>query len=248
MELINIKKAFLFVSILFFIVILSINNQNSYDVNSNFFTQENYIESQLDDNIEENSMDEVFEVSAIPESVLNKMRGKSIPLENQNDVDVNNLSYLKITYWGFDDKTHIGEMIVNKEVAQEILDIFKEVYKEKYPIEKIKLIDEYNANDEESMENNNTSAFCYRKIANTNKLSEHSLGVAIDVNPLYNPYIVGEYVSPVNAGRFVDRDIDEKGVIKKGDVLYNAFIKRGWTWGGEWSGKKDYQHFEKSIK
>ncbi len=158
-----------------------------------------------------------------------------------------NLSYLQVTYWGFDDKSHIGEMIVNKKLANEILDIFKEVYEKKYPIEKIKLIDEYGADDEKSMSDNNTSCFCYRVIANTNKLSKHSLGASIDVNPLYNPYIVGNNISPANSTPYTDRTIYKKGMITKGDDLYNAFISRGWNWGGEWKGKKDYQHFEKNI-
>lgn len=188
-------------------------------------------------------LEEVFTSSEIPNSVLKKMIGNSIP--DKDKVDIRQLSYLKITYWGFDEKTHVGEMIVNKDVAQEVLDIFQEVYHKKYPIEKIKLIDEYDADDGKSMEDNNTSAFCYRKIANTNKLSNHSLGKAIDINPLYNPYTFGNIVSPAEGKKYSDRSIVRKGTIKKGDALYNAFIKRGWTWGGDWSSKKDYQHFEK---
>lgn len=187
---------------------------------------------------------EVFTSSEIPNSILKKMIGNSIP--DKDKVDIKQLSYLKITYWGFDEKTHVGEMVVNKNVAQEVLDIFQEAYHKKYPIEKIKLIDEYGGNDEKSMADNNTSAFCYRTIANTNKLSNHSLGKAIDINPLYNPYVVGKSVSPANGKKYGDRSIVRKGTIKKGDDLYNAFIKRGWTWGGNWSSKKDYQHFEKN--
>lgn len=192
---------------------------------------------------EDKKKEEVFTSSKIPNSVLRKMIGNSVP--DKDKVDIEKLAYLKITYWGFDEKIHIGEMIVNKNVAQEVLDIFKEVYYNKYPIEKMKLIDEYDANDEKSMTDNNTSAFCYRTIANTNKLSNHSLGKAIDINPLYNPYIVGTYISPTNGKKYADRSIVRKGTIRKGDDLYNAFIKRGWTWGGNWSIKKDYQHFEK---
>ena len=195
------------------------------------------------DMIEEN----IFTSSKIPETILEKMIGNSIPKNCIQNVNIENLSYLKITYWGFDEKTHVGEMIVNKKLSQEVLDIFKEIYERKYPIEKIKLIDEYEANDEKSMEDNNTSAFCYRVVANTNRLSNHSLGTSIDVNPLYNPYIVGAYISPINSTNFTDRNITRKGIIKKGDDLYNAFIKRGWTWGGDWKNKKDYQHFEKNI-
>ena len=104
-------------------------------------------------------IESVFISSDIPQNIYEKMIGNSIPENSVENVDISKLSYLKIAYWGFDDKSHIGEMIVNKVVAQEVLDIFKEVYEKKYPIEKIKLIDEYGADDEKSMEDNNTSAF-----------------------------------------------------------------------------------------
>lgn len=194
-----------------------------------------------------NNTDITFSSSCIPENVLTKMVGNSIPVESKDKINIEDLSYLKITYWGFDETTHIGEMIVNKCVAQEVLDIFREVYEYKYPIEKIKLIDEYGANDEMSMEDNNSSAFCYRTITNSNKLSNHSLGYAIDINPLYNPYVVENFVSPVSSTLYADRNIVNKGTITKGDFLYNAFIKRGWSWGGDWIKRKDYQHFEKVL-
>lgn len=186
---------------------------------------------------------EVFAYTKIPSSILEKMIGNSIP--DKSVVDTAELSYLTITYWGFDEKTHIGEMIVHKDLAQEVLDIFEEIYDKKYPIEKIKLIDEYNASDETSMAANNTSAFCYRTVANTNKLSKHSLGKAIDVNPLYNPYVVDTSIMPINSEQYIDRSIVQKGMIQKDDALYTAFTKRGWTWGGNWITQKDYQHFEK---
>ena len=188
-----------------------------------------------------------FTSSKIPDSILKKMIGNSIPAGSKDKVNTDNLSYLKITYWGFDNKTHVGEMIVHKKLAQEVLAIFKEVYEKKYPIEKMRLIDDYGANDEKSMRDNNTSAFCYRVVANTNTLSNHSKGTAIDVNPLYNPYVVGKYISPTTGKKYTNRNLKVKGMIQKGDDLYNAFIKRGWTWGGSWSSKKDYQHFEKKV-
>ncbi len=203
--------------------------------------------SEVEKDLEINVLEIIFESYEIPDYILTKMIGNSIPISNIDAIDIKDLAYLQITYWGFDEKSHIGEMIVNKKVAQEVLDIFKEIYENKYPIEKIRLIDEYGANDEESMQDNNTSAFCYRVVKNSKKLSNHSLGIAIDINPLYNPYIDGKRIEPANAEIYKDRNIIVKGLIKKGDALYNAFIKRGWTWGGNWKTKKDYQHFEKEI-
>ncbi len=162
------------------------------------------------------------------------------------NISFEELSYLKLTYFGFDNNTHIGEMIVNKKLAKEVVDIFKELYKNRYPIEKIKLIDEYNANDNLSMKDNNSSSFNYRTIWGTNKISNHGKGMAIDINPLQNPHVKGIIVSPPEGELYKDRKNIRKGMIIKNDVAYNAFIKRGWKWGGDWN-NPDYQHFEKVI-
>ena len=121
--------------------------------------------------LEEKAM---FKSQEIPKDIYEKMLGKSIPLEYKENVNITMLSYLQVSYFGFDNKTHIGEIIVNAKLAYEVLEIFKELYEIKYPIEKIKLIDEYNADDELSMSDNNTSCFCYRVISGTNMLSNHS--------------------------------------------------------------------------
>lgn len=161
-------------------------------------------------------------------------------------IDFDELSYLTLSYYGFDGNTHVGEMIINKEVASEVVDIFKEIYEKKYPIDKIKLIDEYNSVDELSMSDNNSSSFCYRTIKNTNIVSNHGKGLAIDINPIQNPHVVGDDISPKNGYNFKDRTNIKQGMIIEGDDLYNAFIKKGWTWGGHWK-NPDYQHFEKKL-
>lgn len=105
-----------------------------------------------------------FTISNIPDSIYENMLGKSIPLEYKDYVDRNSLSYLQLSYYGFDGNSYIGEMVVSSKAANDVLQIFKELYDIHYPIEKIKLIDEYNADDELSMSDNNTSCFCYRVI------------------------------------------------------------------------------------
>lgn len=186
----------------------------------------------------------IFSYSEISTDIKSKMLGSSMP-ENE-PISFDNLSYLKLTYYGFDEKSHVGEMIVNKDVAAEVVEIFKELYDAKYPIEKIKLIDEYNASDELSMKDNNSSSFCYRTIAGTDVVSNHGKGVAIDINPLFNPHVntSTNKVSPDTAYDYTNRNTVLKGMIVKGDACYNAFIKRGWSWGGNWK-NPDYQHFEK---
>ena len=97
-----------------------------------------------------------------------------------------------------------------------------------------------------SMVNNNSSAFCYRTISGSNKVSNHGVGIAIDINPLYNPHVLKSSgtINPPEAAKYVDRSLNAKGMIKKNDAVYNAFVSRGWTWGGSWN-NPDYQHFEK---
>jgi hypothetical protein len=190
----------------------------------------------------------------VPEEVKKKITGVSYKSEC---IDIKNLSFLKIIHWGFDEKLHLGEMIVNKKVANEVVDIFTDLLKAKYAIEKIKLIDEYNANDDKSMEDNNSSALCCRPVTGQEKMknptwSLHSYGTAIDINPKQNPYIKPKVnlILPKNAAEYIDRSKVRKGMIIKDDVCYTAFTKRGWTWGGDWDihdakGRIDLQHFQK---
>jgi hypothetical protein len=188
----------------------------------------------------------IFTVNKIDDFLYNRIKGLSFKV-NDNITKLD-LRYLEITYWSFDSKRYTGEMIVHKSVANEVLDIFKELYEARYPIDKITLVDDYDADDNLSMLDNNTSAFNYRVIAGTTKLSNHSYGLAIDINPFQNPYINNDIVIPVGSETYKDRDNIRLGMIIRDDLCYNAFTSRGWTWGGDWNNSKDYQHFEKDMK
>lgn len=189
----------------------------------------------------------VFEYTSLSGEIIDKITGVS--WKDRAPYSIDDLTYLRVSYWGFDEKVHIGELIVHKILAQEVIDIFKELYDAKFMIEKIHLIDEYNAVDALSMEDNNSSALCVREITNkSGELSRHAYGVAIDINPVQNPYISSGVILPKNGKRFIDRTQLKKGMIIEGDVCYNAFVKRGWTWGGNWRTIKDYQHFQKDIE
>ncbi len=188
-----------------------------------------------------------FAYSAVSEEV--EKRITNVSWKEGCPVPIEELRYLQVAYWGFDDQPHMGELIVNKAVAEEVAEIFQELYEAKFPIEKIRLIDEYGAEDKKSMADNNTSSFCYREVeGKPGKLSKHSYGLAIDLNPVQNPYVYKEEISPEAGKDYTDRSETQKGMILKGDVCYQAFIDRGWTWGGDWNYEKDYQHFQKSIK
>jgi len=199
----------------------------------------------LEDESKEETM-ETFKSVSISDDIFQRINGKS--WKENTKIQLDDLRYVTVTYWGFDDKTHIGELIVHKSVEEEIIDIFKELYEVKFPIEKIKLIDDYDGDDNLSMEDNNTSAFNFRVVEGTDKISKHSYGIAIDINPVQNPYIRKDTVSPEQGTEYVDRSNVRKGMIVKDDLTYKAFVSRGWTWGGEWNSVKDYQHFEKNIQ
>lgn len=159
------------------------------------------------------------------------------------------LDTLKVQYIDLEGVRHEGEIICNHLITQDLREIFAELYKAKYPIERIRPISEYDNDDERSMSNNNTSCFCYRVVSGTTKLSKHAMGMAIDVNPRYNPYVHtvnGKLkIEPANGKPYADRSKSYKYKITKGDLCYRLFKQHGFRWGGEWRTVKDYQHFEK---
>ena len=152
-----------------------------------------------------------------------------------------NLRLISVEYYSFDEKLHRGQVVIHKDLANDIIEIFKIVKGKKFPINKVIPINKYNWSDDNSMKDNNSSAFNYRYIKGTKKLSPHALGRAIDINPQLNPYINKGKSYPVNS----KYDITVKGTITSDSFLVKEFIKRGWSWGGFWKNNKDYQHFEK---
>lgn len=191
----------------------------------------------------ENSFVPVFSKSDIPDDVRDKMYG--VTISGSSRVDFDGLSYLTVTHIGYDGENHTGNLIVDKSLADEVLNIFEELYTEKFPVKQIKPAYEYGGDDELSMEDDNTSSFNDRPVTGGTGLSYHQLGRAIDINPLVNPYIKGNVVLPETAQTYTDRTLDEKGMITADGVCVRIFKKYGWTWGGDWKSLKDYQHFEK---
>ncbi|SFP96064.1 D-alanyl-D-alanine carboxypeptidase [Lachnospiraceae bacterium XBB1006] len=180
------------------------------------------------------------------DDVFDRINGHSY--KENKEVPLEDLRYLTISHYGFDGEIHVGEMIVNKDVARKVLAIFEKLYEAHYPIERMQLVDDFDADDTKSMEANNTSAFNYRKIAKSNQLSNHSYGRAIDINPLYNPYVYSYggklYVEPEKGQKYADRSKDFPYKIERDDVCFRVFSEFGFTWGGDFSNRKDYQHFE----
>lgn len=171
---------------------------------------------------------------------------------NELAVSYDDLRYMQVLYYDFEGEVKAGELICNKGIADDLIEIFYELYLNEYQIESICLIDEFNGNDTLSMEHNNTSCFNYRVVDGTDSLSKHALGCAVDINPFYNPYIVfdktgsgNDYISPKGSEVYVDRSQNFPYKIDENDLCYRLFKEHGFTWGGDWNSCKDYQHFQK---
>ena len=179
---------------------------------------------------------EGFAVREIPDEVFLRMKqGGSYP--QGCPVKRSELRYLTLRHWNMQGEEKAGELVCNAQIADDLLAIFEELYDAHYPIHSVRLIDDFGADDEASVEANNTSSFCYRKVAGTKTLSRHARGMAIDINPKDNPM--------VKAKRKGGPIPKVAHTITESDICYKAFRKRGFTWGGHWRTVKDYQHFQR---
>ncbi len=202
-------------------------------------------------------MDSFFwKISSIPPSVQKKMLG--VTWHEGCPVGFDQLAYLTISYHGFDNKIHKGELIVNKEVAKETIDIFKKLFDAHFPIEEMSLPENlmnlHNTppTDEEIKDysrKNNTIGFVCRPDAQTpTQLSMHSFGYAIDINPRYNPgALPHDKVTPEDGKPYLNRTLNHPGMIKENDNTFKAFTEKGWEWGGFFRAGVDYMHFQKVI-
>ncbi len=194
---------------------------------------------------------QLFYIQEITDDIFQRIDG--ISYQPNAFVGRDALRYLRVAHVGFDGCTHMGELIVHQQIAEDVLAILRTLYEQRYPIERMVLVDEYGGDDNRSMEANNSSAFNFRLIAGTNRLSKHSLGMAVDINPRYNPYIRpgenGEWiVEPEGSEAYADRQADFPYKIDRKDLCYRLFTEHGFTWGGDWNTVKDYQHFQKEIR
>jgi peptidoglycan LD-endopeptidase CwlK len=155
-----------------------------------------------------------------------------------------NLRLVNVYYYGFDDKLHKGQLVVHKDIVLDMIEIFELIRESRFPIGKVVPISKYGWSDEKSIQDNNTSAFNYRFISGSRVISNHASGLAIDINPMLNPYIKNGNSLPENC----IYDTTKAGTLLSGSELVNEFKQRGWQWGGDWKSLKDYQHFEKKLK
>ena len=166
-------------------------------------------------------------------------------------VPLKDLRYLRMKHINFDGDEKMGEMIVHKDVSNEVTKIFEALYEVNYPIHKMRLVSDYKGSDWQSIEADNTSAFNCRKATGSKKFSKHSYGKAIDINPIENPYIFRSGKSSHKASKpylkrkRIGNSASQRAMLLPHDKAVKIFKKYGWKWGGDWSGVKDFQHFSK---
>lgn len=145
---------------------------------------------------------------------------------------------VRVSFINFDGVEDTGILEVHKDVKDEVVKIFNEIKETGFPIFKMETIDNYDYDDEKSVVANNSSAYNFRFVSGTTKLSDHAIGLAIDINPKQNPWI---HPSAINKFQYIP---GEKGTIEKDNQIVSIFGKWGWSWGGDWK-NPDYQHFYK---
>jgi len=158
-------------------------------------------------------------------------------------VAADDLRYVTVSFWGFDDRPHRGELILHADVTEQLVAVFETLYEARFPIEEMRIVTQADVDAPPTGDGNNTSSFVCRVVTGGSRFSEHAYGLAIDINPFHNPYIKGDVTLPELATAYNDRSRVVPGMIVDGDVVVSAFDDIGWGWGGRWNSLKDYQHF-----
>lgn len=199
------------------------------------------------DDVARHGIDRCFRAEAVNDRVFERMAGRSY--KKECTIPRSELRYVKVLHRNADGDILLGELVVHARIADRIVRIFKELYEAAYPIERMVLVDDYAADDNLSMEANNSSAFNYRTIPTGGRLSAHSRGVAIDINPRYNPYVKRRkdgslFIAPTSGAKYVNRAGEYPYKITREDLCCRLFLENGFEWGGDYRSCKDYQHFE----
>ncbi len=155
------------------------------------------------------------------------------------------LRRLRLSYWGFDGRRHSGALVVNTRAVRPLTRVFARLYAARFPLRRLRPVDAYGGSDERSLDADNTAAFnCRYAVApGPKRWSVHAYGLAIDVNPVENPYLEDGRVHPRAGRAYLDRSRYRPGMAVRGGLLVRAFAEVGWQWGGRWTGSPDYQHF-----
>jgi hypothetical protein len=158
-------------------------------------------------------------------------------------VTLDDLRYVRTSFWGFDGRPHTGELVVNARVADDVVGVFRRLYRARYPIEEMRLVTTDDLEAHPTGDGNNTAAFVCRPARGQSEWSAHAYGLAVDVNPFLNPYRDGDLVLPELAGAYLERSWHRPGMITAHGDVVGAFRAIGWTWGGTFASVSDPMHF-----
>jgi D-alanyl-D-alanine carboxypeptidase len=184
----------------------------------------------------------------IPSELRSRMEGVSWRPDDPRCPPIESLRLLTVAHWDFEGNHRTGQLVAAADLAEELLAIFRGLHELGFPIERMEPVDSFGADDNASMAANNTSAFNFRNVAGTDVLSHHAFGVAIDINPLLNPMVIGGGVYPPGGSPYTDRTALHPGMIVRPGPVVDLFQSHGWDWGGDWPHMKDYHHFFKPTR
>lgn len=158
-------------------------------------------------------------------------------------VAADDLAWVRLTFWGFDNRRHTGELLVNVDAAEDLVTVFRALYDARFPIEEMRITTKAEQTAAPTGDGNNTGSFDCRPVRGETVFSQHAYGRAVDVNPFQNPYVKGDLLLPELAGSYTDRSEVRPGMIRPSGPVVRAFDSIGWTWGGTWRSLKDLHHF-----
>ncbi|HEX5862244.1 MAG TPA: M15 family metallopeptidase [Nocardioides sp.] len=158
-------------------------------------------------------------------------------------VGAEELAWLRLTFWGFDDRRHTGELLVHEDVARDLVSVFDRLYAARFPLEELAIVTRRDLAAPPTGDGNMTTGFACRPTTGGTSYSQHAYGLAMDVNSFQNPYLDDGLVLPELASAYLRRDHTRLGMIRAQGPVVRAFASIGWEWGGSWRTLKDYQHF-----
>ena len=177
-------------------------------------------------------------VTAVPDHVLERSTwSRGCPVTHDE------LRYVTVTFWGFDEVAHTGELLVHRDAADDLVEVFRRLYRSRFPIEEMRVVAPPEVDLPPTGDGNNTTAFVCRPSRGSTSWSQHAYGLAVDVNPFHNPYVKGDVVLPELASAYTDRERHRPGMHLPGGESVRAFRTIGWEWGGDWDSPKDPMHF-----
>jgi hypothetical protein len=192
----------------------------------------------------------VGRITPLPGALEAEMRGTT--WRPGCPVPLSDLRLLALSYWGFDDRPHIGPLVVNESAGADIVWVFRQLFEHRFPIHDLKLARAFHpAQENHDTPGDPTAAFNCRPVVtpfgpSATTFSQHSYGLAVDINPIENPFVENGYVRNRYSRPYRDRSRQAPGMIHQGDLVVRSFAAIGWGWGGDWSSGQDYMHFSQS--